>query len=139
MIRVVAVGRLKAPYYRQAMEDYRRRISHFARLEITEVIGRGPLPEGRLLLDAAAGEPVIACDPQGEAFDSRHLSALLGRHGSPCFLLGGPEGLSSAVLEQSGRILSLSPLTFPHELARVILLEQIYRGLSLLRGHPYHR
>ena len=139
MIRVVAVGRIKAPHYRQAVEDYRKRITRFADIEITELTGRGSRVEGRLLLEAASGHPVIACSPEGEALDSRRFSALLGRHGSPCFLLGGPDGLAPPVLESSDRVLSLSPLTFPHELAQVILLEQIYRGLSLLRGHPYHR
>ncbi len=138
MIRIVAVGRLRNPALLELAEDYRRRIGRFAPLEIVEVADRGPRAEASLLLKAARGHPRLACDEGGENLDSRGFSQLLTT-GSPCFLLGGPDGLDEEVLQRSDRVVSLSPLTFPHELARVILLEQIYRGLTLLRGHPYHR
>jgi 23S rRNA (pseudouridine1915-N3)-methyltransferase len=139
MIRVVAVGRLKARWAQEACADYARRAGRFAHLEVIEVPDREPVEEGRRLLEAARGEPRLACDPAGELLSSEDLARLLGRFGSPCFLIGGPDGLSAEVTARCDRSLSLGPLTLPHELARLVLLEQIYRGLSILKGHPYHR
>ncbi len=138
MIRIVAVGRLKNRAFLEAAEDYRRRIQRFAPLEIREVAVRGKEAEGKLLLSAAAGRPLLACHAAGEPVDSTAFARWLST-GSPCFLVGGPDGLADAVLEACDQALSLSPLTFPHELARVILLEQIYRGLTRRAGHPYPR
>ncbi len=139
MIRLVAVGKLKADHYRSAVADYERRIGRFARFETAEVPDREPGSEGQSLLAAARGHPLVACDPQGESWDTPAFARFLGEHASPCFLIGGPEGLDSPVLRAAERSLSLSRLTFPHEMARLILVEQIYRALTILRGHPYHR
>jgi len=139
VIRVVAVGRLKASWAQEACAEYARRARRYARVEVVEVADREPVEAGRRLLEAARGRPLVACDPGGEALSSQELADLLGRHGSPCFLVGGPDGLSDEVRHGCDRRLSLGPLTLPHELARVVLLEQIYRGLSILKGHPYHR
>ena len=139
MIRILAVGKLKAAWYQQGVEDYRRRITRFARIEIVEVPDKNPEEEGRRLLEAAAGSPLIACDPGGESLNSRDFARLIGDHGSLCFFLGGPEGLSRELVQRCDRRLSLAPFTLPHELARLVLLEQIYRGWTILKGHPYHR
>ena len=139
MIRLIAVGRVKAPYYQNGIADYARRIGRFARLEILEVADKDPISEGSNILKKLSGEPIVACDPGGEAWSSPDLARFLGKHGGPCFILGGPDGLSDAVREKADHRLSLGSMTFPHELARLILLEQIYRGFTILRGHPYHR
>jgi len=139
VIRVLAVGKLKAAWYRDAVDDYRKRIGRFARLEILEIPDRNREEEGKRLLDASSGSPRIACDPGGESLDSAGFAKLIGEHGSPCFFLGGPEGLSRELVESCDRRLSLSPFTLPHELARLVLLEQIYRAWTILKGHPYHR
>jgi 23S rRNA (pseudouridine1915-N3)-methyltransferase len=139
MIHLVAVGKVKTPYYREAIADYEARLSRFASLTAVEVRDSNPVDEGKLLLARLRGAPVVACDPGGQPWDSRRLADFLGTRASPCFLLGGPEGLSDAVRERADHLLSLSAFTLPHELARLVLTEQLYRALTILRGLPYHR
>lgn len=139
MIRILAVGKIKATYYRDAVADYATRLSRFAPVEILEVGDSNPHDEGRALLAKAQGGPLVACDPAGEAWTTEELAEFMGRHGGPCFFVGGPDGLSAEVLTRSEHRLQLSAMTFPHELARLVLVEQVYRALTILRGHPYHR
>jgi len=84
---------------------------------------------------------VVALDRSGKLLSSAELSGMLERWASPAatFLIGGPLGLHRKVLEAADRIWSLSPLTFPHELARVLVAEQLYRAITILRGVPYHK
>ena len=143
MIRVLAVGKLKDRRLSELTADYERRIRPLARLEIVELKDQTPEKEARQMLDrlgAAGGhELVIALDERGEARNSRGLAEVLGGHGSVTFLIGGADGLTDEVRRRSDQVLRLSQLTFTHEWARALLLEQIYRGLTILRGMPYHR
>ncbi len=143
MIRILAVGRLKDRRLADLAADYQRRIQPLAALTIVELRDRTPSQEGRQFL-VQLGSPdrrevVVALDEGGKAVDSAGLAALLGRHGSLAFLIGGADGLSADVRQRADRVVRLSRLTLTHEWARVLLLEQIYRGLSILRGLPYHR
>jgi 23S rRNA (pseudouridine1915-N3)-methyltransferase len=102
--------------------------------------------KGRTSAPASASSPrglVVALDETGTAMTSRELARFLERslaeRGEVTFLLGGADGLSSDLVGESAATLSLSRLTFTHEMARVVLLEQIYRALSILKGTPYHR
>ena len=81
----------------------------------------------------------LALDERGEEVTSRQLADLLGRYGKIAFLVGGADGLGPAARERAARTVRLSALTLTHEMARVLLLEQIYRGLCILRNRPYHR
>lgn len=139
MIRILAVGKIKASHYRDAIEDYLTRLTRFAPAEILEVPDSGPDEEGRALLAKAQGGPLVACDPHGRAWTTEDLARFLGAHGGPCFFVGGPDGLSQEVLARSEHRVQLSAMTLPHELARLVLIEQIYRAQTILRGHPYHR
>ncbi len=143
MIRVLAVGKLKDRRLSDLAADYERRIRPLARLEIVELKDQTPEKEARQMLDrlgAAGGhELVIALDERGEARNSRGLAEVLGGHGSVTFLIGGADGLTDQVRRRADQVLRLSQLTFTHEWARALLLEQVYRGLTILRGMPYHR
>ena len=140
MIRVFAVGRLKASWAQRACADYEKRARRFARIEVVEIDDEEPLREGRALLSRLGrSDALVACDPRGEIGSSEDFAALLGRHGSLVFAIGGPDGLSEEVRAQSAARWAFGRITMPHELARVVLLEQIYRGLSIRAGHPYHR
>ncbi len=139
MIRLVAVGKIKNAPLRDAAADYLARIGRFARMEVLEIGDSNPTTEAKLMLATARGRPRIVCDERGETWTSRELAEFLGQHGSPCFFMGGPDGFDDQVEKECDRALRLSSFTLPHELARVVLLEQIYRGLSILKGHPYHR
>jgi 23S rRNA (pseudouridine1915-N3)-methyltransferase len=163
MIRIVAVGRIKEPGFVLAQEEYAKRLQRYSRLEIIEVDDE-PVPSGdrqrqavkmregerllrRLRAPASAGRDclLVALDSRGDQFTSEALAAWLdqhqapdGRHGELAFMLGGTLGLSPAVLAQADLRLSLSSLTLPHQLARVVLLEQLYRAFRILRREPYH-
>ncbi|MDQ6817073.1 MAG: 23S rRNA (pseudouridine(1915)-N(3))-methyltransferase RlmH [Actinomycetota bacterium] len=132
-IIVVAVGRLRAPFA-DDVEHYRKLLAGYARLELVEVREDGHV--ARKLPDRAF---VSLLDREGRQLDSLSFSRFLedrrqaGR--DICFVIGGPFGLA---LEQADHRLSLGPLTLPHQLARVVLLEQLYRGHRILAGDPYH-
>jgi len=143
VIRILAVGKLKDARLAALADEFARRIRPWAELEIVELKDQDPEREAAAMLarlGSTAGHGLtVALDERGEPATSRDLAALLGAHGSLAFLIGGPDGLGEAARARADRTLSLSPLTFTHETARYLLLEQIYRGLAIQRGHPYHR
>lgn len=143
MIRIIAVGRLKDRCLADLADLYQRRIRPLAPLTMVELKDQIPRREERQFLaclgSTSRHEVSIALDERGEPVDSPALAALLGSHGSLSFLIGGADGLTDAVRQRADRVLRLSRLTLTHEWARVLLLEQIYRGLTILRGLPYHR
>jgi 23S rRNA (pseudouridine1915-N3)-methyltransferase len=143
MLRILAVGRMKDGRLAELLDDYLRRIRPLAPVEMSEIKDQDPEREGRAMaarLGSAHGsELVVALEEAGEALTSAEFAALLGRHGSIAFLVGGADGLGPAARERADRTLRLSSMTLTHEMARVLLAEQIYRGLSILRGRPYHR
>lgn len=152
LLRLLCVGRLKTPFWREAAAHYAERLGRWRRVELVEVRdGDAALApaarsaqEGQRLLEAlgSSGVAAIALDEGGEALDSPGLAVLLRRLDEqalrPAFVVGGPFGLSPEVLAACPRRLSLSAMTWPHELARVLLLEQLYRAECILRKVPYH-
>jgi len=139
VIRILVVGRLKAKWAQLADEDYRKRLSRFTKLDVVEIPDSDPAREGTQMLARLGQEPLICCDPNGETWTSEELARRLGQHGSLSFCIGGPDGLSPEVLAAGWESFAFGRVTLPHELARVTLLEQIYRGYTILGGHPYHR
>ena len=143
MIRVVAVGKLKNRHLAALAAEYLKRCGGMAACQVVEVKDADPPREGRAMVrslgSAGGNELVVAMDETGDRIDSRQLADLLGAHGRITFLVGGADGLGDAARQRAHRSLRLSALTLPHELARVLLLEQIYRGLCINRNRPYHR
>jgi 23S rRNA (pseudouridine1915-N3)-methyltransferase len=153
-VRVIAVGTRMPGWVTSACEDYLTRMTAPVKVSLEEIVpaarrargevARARAQEGERLLDALRpGEHVTALDERGTALSTRELAAWLGerlQHGADlAFVIGGPDGLASQVLERSRFRLSLSRLTLPQGLARVLLIEQLYRAHSILRHHPYHR
>ena len=153
-IRLISIAQRVPTWVREGFDEYRRRLPHECTLELLEsppvkrAKGVDPMRarerEGESLLNAVPkGSRIIALDEKGQGWDSRELARRLdawmqeGRDAA--LLIGGADGLSDACREQAEQIWSLSPLTFPHALVRVLAAEQIYRAWSLLRGMPYHR
>lgn len=150
-LRCLCVGKLKSPFWKEAAAHYLMRLGQWRSLEMTETKdGAAALPpaqrkaeEARRLLGALQSRDVpLALDERGLRLTSPRLAALLrdldeGR-GRPCFVVGGPWGLDAAVLDSAHAVLRLSDMTLPHELARVLLLEQLYRAECILRNAPYH-
>ncbi len=138
-ISVIAVGKLKEPATRAVADDYLKRIRHFVRCEEIEVRDDAGLQRA-IPRDAV----VVALEVDGETLSSREFSSRLERwsrqgKGVLVFLIGGANGLPSAVSLQAQARLSLSSFTLPHRLARVVLLEQIYRAFTIIRRTPYAR
>ena len=136
--RVVAVGRVKDAALRAACDEYLDRLRHYARVEEREV-----KDETRILDAVADGSLFIALSRSGEQCTSRQLAertaAWERADRDVTFAIGGADAIPAAVLRKAERVWSLSRLTFPHELARVLLYEQLYRAYTIRRGEPYHR
>jgi 23S rRNA (pseudouridine1915-N3)-methyltransferase len=152
--RIVAVGKPRAQSLAAAIQDYETRAARYWPLEIREVReepARAATPdvvrerEGeRLLAVAGAGALVVACEGDGEARTSAELAAWMTAERERAsrdvaFLIGGAFGLSPAVRAAASQRLSFSRFTFPHEIARLLLAEQLYRAGTIVRGEPYHK
>jgi Uncharacterized conserved protein len=159
-IRVLAVGKVREAYWRDAAAEYRKRLSAYAtKLEVVEVADE-PTPDGaspaqeeavrlreaeRLLARVGEREYVVALDgSRGATLTSEAFSAHLSRRaaegdGAFAFVIGGSLGLHPSVLERADFALSFGALTFPHQLMRVLLLEQLYRAMKIARGEAYHK
>lgn len=157
-IRILCVGKLKEPYFAAAEAEYLKRLRRFCTAEVAEVPDeRAPEAlsaaqqrqvrdrEGeRLLARIGADERVVALVIGGKRYASEAFAARLGAlrdGGARCltFVIGGSLGLSDAVLARADETLSLSDMTLPHRIARLVLLEQIYRAHKILAGEPYHK
>lgn len=157
-IQLLCVGKLKEKFYADAVSEYAKRLGAYCKLSVVE------LPEERLpdrpsqaLIDAAldregdrilakipAGSVIIALCVEGNALSSEELAARMDKWavqgGSQLtFLIGGSYGLHSKVKQRAALRLSMSPMTFPHHLARVMVLEQIYRAFKINEGSNYHK
>jgi 23S rRNA (pseudouridine1915-N3)-methyltransferase len=138
LYRVVAVGRLKDAALRAACDEYLGRLRHYTRVEEREV-----KDEARLLKAIPEDSRLVALSESGEQWTSGELARGTARWEQDgrdvSFAIGGAEALPQAVLARAEWVWSLSRLTLPHELARVILCEQLYRAYTIRRGEPYHR
>lgn len=151
-IRLIWEGKTRDERLRALQDDYARRISHFAELRIEEIPGRrtrtarrkGLVPAERLLLEKVGNGRKVVLDERGREWTSRELAtwmsecALRGTR-EVAFLVGAPEGFSSAFREQADVLLALSRMTLTRDWARTLLLEQIYRSFTIERGYPYPR
>ena len=136
--RVVAVGRVKNAALRAACDDYLDRLRHYARVEETELKSEAGLGEA-----VPGGSRLVALSRAGELWSSRDLADRTARWDVEArdvtFAIGGVGALPPDLLQRSEAVWSLSRLTLPHELVRVIVLEQLYRAFTIRRGEPYHR
>jgi 23S rRNA (pseudouridine1915-N3)-methyltransferase len=150
---VAVVGKPRDRHLAAAISEYETRAARYWPLEVVEVreaSGRGVnaadvrAREGERLLERVpATARVVACDERGDRLTSAQFATLVGeardRAQDLAFTIGGAYGLPDAVRERADRTLQLAPWTLPHELARLVLAEQIYRAGTLVRGEPYHK
>jgi 23S rRNA (pseudouridine1915-N3)-methyltransferase len=120
------------------MEEYAGRIRRFAELELVELKAAGPAREAGELLGKVRGE-LWALDQRGVELTSEQLAERVGSTAQITLCIGGDEGLAEQVRKEARLVWSLSKLTLPHRLARVLALEQLYRAYEILRGGPYHK
>ena len=153
-VTVVVVGRVRGPLA-SAVADYEARARRYWKLEVIEVDAGAraakaggedvrSAEEERIVARLPSGSEVLALTRSGEPMTSADLARRLGEgalHGSPgaTFVVGGAFGLGEGILERAAHRISLSSLTFPHELARLVLAEQLYRAGTILRNEPYHK
>lgn len=153
-VSVICVGKLKERFYIEAAAEYCKRLSRCCKLELVELpeqrLPENPAPaeiERALAREAEAirsrlpaGAAVAALCVEGKLRSSEELAGLLAREEAGlAFVIGGSCGLHPSVKALAKERLSMSPMTFPHHLARVMLLEQIYRGFKIQEGSPYHK
>ncbi len=157
-LAIIAAGRLKPGPERSLAEDYLTRAQGLgrscgvSRITVTEfgesqaaTAAARMAEEGRLMMAALPPRGFsVVLDERGKAMSSTAFADVLRRHleggtGDMAFLIGGPDGHAPDVRESSGLTLGFGPMTWPHRLVRVMLLEQIYRAITILAGHPYHR
>lgn len=157
-ITLITVGKIKEKFYTDAIGEYSKRLSRYCKLEILQVADE-KTPDGasaaqerqikeregqRILGQIKDGAYVIALAIDGEMLDSEGLAKKLeglgtGGQSQIVMIIGGSLGLSDEVLKRADYRLSFSRMTFPHQLMRVILLEQIYRSFRIISGEPYHK
>ncbi len=153
-IHLIAVGQKMPAWVNQACDDYLTRLPRELQLNTIEVplIKRGKNPDvQRIVRDESrkvmqsipAGCSLVALDVKGRKVSTEQLATTLNnwmQQGNDiAIVIGGPDGLSDELLQQAGQTLSLSDMTFPHPLVRIVIIEQLYRAWSILNNHPYHR
>lgn len=148
-VTILAVGKLRESFWRDAMAEYAKRLtgqtSKFQVVEVEEDTNADSEREGERLLSRIPERAwVVACDGTGKMIASDKLAARIEQvctdgESLLVFLIGGANGLSDAVRTRADLLLSFGPMTFPHPLARVMLVEQLYRAFKINRGEAYHR
>ncbi len=157
-IRIICVGRLKERFWEDASNEYKKRLSKFAEIEITELpdekTSHDPSPSeiervkalecARISEKLSQGEFVTALDPKGRMLSSEELAdtlsgIMLEGNSRITFVIGGSHGLTEDMKKRADMTLSFSKLTFPHQLFRVMLLEQLFRSFKIINGEPYHK
>lgn len=142
-VNIVCIGKIKESYLREACGEYIKRLSRFCKLEIKELAeGKNLKDEAEAVLRAVSGYKIALC-VEGKQLSSpalaERLKALTDRGGEITFVIGSSCGLDDAVKDNCDLKLSFSEMTFPHQLMRVILLEQIYRAFMINAGSEYHK
>lgn len=150
-INIVCVGKIKEKYFLDAIDEYKKRLSKFCELKIIEVdeaskttnIPKKMEQEGKLLLKRCSGK-IVALDGGGKLLSSPELAEFIEQtqnqgQSEISFVVGGSNGLSEEVKRHADLVVSFGKITFPHQLFRMVLTEQIYRALSINNNLPYHK
>lgn len=157
-ITIICVGKLKEKYFRDAADEYIKRLSRYCDIKVIEASDE-KTPENasdkdneiikdkegeRILKNIKDNMYVISLEIDGKMLTSEELSGFVGKlqlqgKSNIAFVIGGSLGLSKNVIKRSDYHLSFSNMTFPHQLMRIILLEQVYRGFKIMSGEPYHK
>lgn len=144
-ITVIAVGKLKERFWRDACAEYSKRLGGYCNLTVREIPDSNREQESTLVLEALPeNATIIVLDIQGKETSSEALASQIERYtvegvSHLVFVIGGSDGLTNAVKERASLRMSFGPITLPHNLARVVLLEQAYRAFKIIKREPYHK
>lgn len=150
-VNIVCVGKIKEKYFTDAIAEYKKRLSRFCVFNIIEVdeaskidnLEKKSEAEGKLILEKCSGI-IVSMDGRGKQLSSPELAEFIKNNqvsgvSEISFVIGGSNGLSDAVIKASKQVVSFGNITFPHQLFRVVLTEQIYRAFAIIAGLPYHK
>ena len=152
-LRLITVGRTDVPWVKEGLEMYASRLEHYVRFSITEIPELRNVSslreeqirekEGELILKAAGGDSLILLDEHGREYRSVEFAAALQKRMAAggrdiAFVTGGAYGFSAAVYAHAESRISLSKMTFPHQMVRTVFAEQLYRAFTIIKGEPYH-
>ncbi len=161
-IQIVAVGKLKERFWKDACEEYIKRLKRYTKLDVVEVLDRDPQKSGgdeaaraiekkdiqntllKFASSASNSHRTICLDSRGKMLTSEEISQMISNMtvegvSEISFIIGGSTGLDQQVLKDCDEIISFGKITLAHNLARVVLLEQLYRAFRIMRGEPYHK
>ena len=141
MIKLICVGRVKEAYIKEGIDEFVKRLSAFANLEVIEIKDSTPEKEAVEIINKIKEGKVFLLDEKGREYSSLEFSELIKKEmfeKNVTFVIGGPEGLSSELKTKYQRI-ALSKMTFTHEMARMFFLEQLYRAFMITKNRNYHR
>lgn len=141
MARIIAVGRVRERYLQEGIAEYVKRLGAFDNISFVEIKDSSVREEGEKILKAAGDEYVVALAVGGKEFSSEEFALFVKKHSDKkvSYVIGGPEGLSDEVLRRADYSLSLSKMTYTHEMARFFLVEQIYRAHMINAKRNYHK
>lgn len=144
MIKIICVGKVKESFYREAICEYIKRMKKYHKIEIIEIIDSNIKDEGIAILKKIDSKDfIVTLELDGKSFDSVQFAQFIDKtflnHSTITFIIGGSDGLADEVKKIANFRLSFSKLTFPHQLFRVILMEQIYRAFKILNHETYHK
>lgn len=150
MIKIICVGKIKEKFFKDAILEYQKRLTKYTKVEVLELPDFSLSPnqnkekEGELILkNIKEKDYVITLEIEGKKLSSLDFSNFLNKtqieNSNMIFVIGGSDGLSDLVKQRSNYALSFSDLTFPHQLFRVVLLEQIYRAFKIMNNESYHK
>lgn len=150
-LQVLAIGRVREAWYSDAVEDYRKRIRKHLAISILETAKEQAGKEKdlesayrKVRTEHIRADLPVALDMKGRVMSSEELAqwleaAMVGGTNLVSFIIGGPHGLAREAVRDSKMVLSLSAMTLPHQMARLVLMEQLYRALTIIRSEPYHK
>lgn len=140
-LHIITIGQPKLKFAKQGWDEYLTRLKHFHKVRTTPIADKHN--NATSILHAAGNAYKIALVIDGPQLSSEALAAFLEQQAQTgrelCWIIGGPDGLPAEVINKADKLLGLSQLTFPHDLAMVILAEALYRASTISAGHPYHR
>jgi len=137
-LKLICIGKLKD--YKERIDEYSKRINHYSKFEVLELKDSDPKAESKKILEKIGNEYVIILSEEGKNLSSVEFANTLQKINKDIvFIIGGPYGIDESIRKKADMILSLSRMTFPHDMARLVFVEQLYRAYTIIKNEKYHK